>query len=115
MSIFVPDSTRSAHSFEEHVERVLRRLLLWSVICIISAIPSFIWAASGFHRGAMAFGVALFIIAYTAATSTSIFERFHDRPHIRTTLYVGYFARLGLSVVFPLGMALDLISGLVSV
>jgi len=83
---------------------VLRRLLLWTVICAVSAAPSFLLAKDEFNRAAMALGVCLFIAAYTVATSTAAFERFHRRPFVRRTFYIGYGARLVLSMLMPLGM-----------
>src|SRR5215204_779137 len=77
--------------------------------------PSFIWAAEGFDRGAMVVGVALFVTLYTVFTCTAGFERFHRRPFVRRTLYIGYGVRLGMSVAFPVGMAADLIPGLLSI
>src|SRR5688500_18745775 len=53
----------------------------------------------------MVFGVLLFIAIYTAATSTEAFERFHRRPFVRRTLYIGYGLRLVLSMMFPLVVA----------
>jgi len=83
---------------------VLRRLLLWTIICVVSAAPSFLFAQEDFSRPAMALGVCLFIVAYTATTSTAAFERFHRRPFVRRTLYIGYGARLLLSLSMPIGM-----------
>ena len=96
------------------LQTILRRFCLWAVVCVVSAAPSFMWASQGFHRGAMAVGVVLFILAYTALTSTATFERFHDRPFVRRTLYIGYGARLTASVLFPLGMGLDMFPGMLS-
>ena len=94
---------------------VLRRLLLWTVVCCVSAAPSFVWAHEGFSRPAMVFGVALFVAAYTGFTSTEAFERLHRRPFVRRTLYIGYGTRLVLSLAFPIGMGVDLIPGLMSI
>src|SRR5688500_12202871 len=95
--------------------RLLRRLALWTLVCVVSAVPSFTWAGDRFDRGAMAFGVVLFILGYTALTSTAAFHRFHARPFVRRTLYVGYGVRLALSVAFPIRMGVDLMPGLLSV
>lgn len=92
-----------------------RRFLLWAVVCVLSAAPSFAWAAQEFDRRAMAVGVGLFILGYTALTSTAAFERFHGRPFVRRTLYIGYGTRLAISVAFPLGMGLDMMPGMLSV
>ena len=100
---------------------LLRRLALWTLICCVSAAPSFYWAdhngtnGARFDRSAMVVGVALFIVAYTALTSTTAFERFHNRPFVRRTLYIGYGVRLALSLAFPIGMGADLFPGLLSV
>jgi hypothetical protein len=94
---------------------VLRRLLLWTLICVVSAAPSFLWAAGEYDRGAMVVGVCLFIAAYTLGTSTDAFERFHRRPFVRRTLYIGYGLRMTLSIVYPLGMGADLLPGMLSV
>jgi hypothetical protein len=94
--------------------RVLRRFLLWSVVCVVSAAPSFFWAHKNFHQGAMALGVAIFISLYTATTSTDAYERFHSRPFVRRTLYIGYGLRVGISIVFPVGLYADLLPGMLS-
>ena len=96
-------------------ETIFRRFLLWAAICCVSAAPSFAWAHEEFHRGAMVLGVALFTIAYTVFTSTERFERFHRRPFVRRTLYIGYGARMAASIVFPLGVGMDLLPGMLSV
>jgi len=80
-----------------------RRLLLWTVICVVSAAPSFFFAQREFDRAAMVVGVCLFIAGYTAATSTPAFARFHRRPFVRRTLYIGYGLRLALSLMCPIG------------
>ncbi len=95
-------------------EKVVRRFLLWAALCSICAAPSFIWAAHQYDAAAMLFGVFLFVVLYTGATCTPHFERLRDRPFVRRTLYLGYGTRLGLSIVFPLGMAVDLIPGMLS-
>jgi hypothetical protein len=93
----------------------LRRLLLWTVVCGVSAAPSFLFAREGFDDRAMAVGVGLFILAYTVVTSTRAFERFHDLPFVRRTLYIGYGTRLAASIFFPVGMTADVFPGMISV
>jgi hypothetical protein len=82
---------------------ILRRLILWTIICSVSAAPSFILAHVRFNRIAMLVGVALFIAAYTICTSTETFDRFHRRPFVRRTLYIGYGLRLFISMLCPIG------------
>jgi predicted Zn-ribbon and HTH transcriptional regulator len=95
---------------------VLRRLLLWTVVCGISAAPSFYWAmADQFDVLAMVTGVVVFIFALTALTSTRRFMRFRDRPFVRRTLYIGYGLRVLVSLIFPAGLMLDMVPGLFSI
>ena len=94
---------------------IVRRFVLWTIVCVVSAAPSFMWASHEFDRDAMIVGVALFILAYTALTITPAFERFYHRPFVRRTLHVGYGVRVGLSILFPLGMGLDMMPGMLSV
>lgn len=94
---------------------IARRFVLWSVVCWISAGPSFFWAHDEFDRGAMVLGVCLFSILYTLFTSTPAFHRFKRRPFIRRTLYIGYGLRLALSICYPIGMVADALPGLFSV
>ena len=94
---------------------VARRFALWWVVCAVSAVPSFFWASGQFNRPAMFVGVLLFAIGYTVVTSTDAFMRFKSRPFMRRTLYIGYFTRLGASVLFPIGAAVDLLPGIISV
>ena len=98
---------------------ILRRAALWTAICSISAAPSFFWAinvnGSYYNRLAMATGVVCFICLLTATTSTPRFLRFRKHPFIRRTLYIGYGARLFISIVFPLGAWLDLFPGMLSI
>jgi len=102
-------------SFVDDPLVIFRRAGLWTLLCSISAAPSFLWALGEYSRPAMATGVAVFILFYTVATSTQSFHRFSRRPFIRRTLYIGYGLRVACSIVFPLGMILDLFPGLLSV
>ena len=94
------------------------RLLVWTVICCISAVPSFYWAAQEFrqqeHIVAMLLGVAIFILTYTFISGTAYAQRLHQRPLVRRTLYVGYGTRIVLSILFPVALALDFACGIVS-
>lgn len=102
-----------------------RRFILWSIVCWISGGPSFAWAvivggnppadAPPFDPWAMALGIVLFSMAYTALTSTDRFDAFQRRPGVRLTLYIGYFTRLGVSIAFPIAMGIDMLPGMFSV
>jgi hypothetical protein len=94
---------------------VARRATLWTVLCSVCALPSFLFAAPRFNVPAMVVGVVLFIILYTFATSTPAFLRFREKPFVRRTLYIGYVTRVVISIIFPLGMIVDFFPGLISV
>lgn len=92
-----------------------RRAALWTVLCTVSAAPSFVWASNRYDITAMVAGVVLFIVLYTLVTSTARFLEFRNRPFVRRTLYIGYIVRVAFSVLFPLGMTTDLFPGMLSV
>lgn len=104
---------------------VARRFGLWLLICSASAAPSFALGLSVTrgHVAGMAAGVLLFVLLYTAATSTPRFERLYRRPFVRPTMYWGYGARLLLSVsaltaltgMMAPWLSLDMIPGMVAV
>ena len=94
---------------------ILRRLLLWTAVCMVSAAPSFVLASHEHDPAAMALAVCVFILAYTAATSTDAFEQFHRRPFVRRTLYIGYGTRMVISIVFPIAMFTDIFAGALSI
>jgi hypothetical protein len=94
---------------------IIRRFVLWTIVCGVSAAPSFMWASHEFDEEAMVVGVALFVLAYTAISCTPAFERFYHRPFVRRTLHIGYGVRVGLSIAFPIGMGADMMPGLLSV
>lgn len=93
----------------------LYRLVMWTVLCWVSAAPSFVFASGEFHVGAMVLGVVLFIIGLTVVTCTERFERFRRKRHVRRTLYIGYGVRLIISIGFPVAFLLDLWPGMLSV
>lgn len=95
--------------------KVMRRLGIWTFVCTVSAVPSFLWASGEYDRTAMVFGVGLFIAIYTILSCTPPFERFYAWLHVRKTLQIGYWVRIGLSILFPLGAGVDLIPGMMSV
>jgi hypothetical protein len=102
---------------------IVRRFILWSIVCWVSAGPAFGLAISmgGNGRGqhfspwAMAMAIVLFTTLYTLFTSTDAFDRFHRIRGVRRTLYIGYWTRMGLSVALPVGMVVDMVTGIVSI
>lgn len=94
---------------------ILRRFLLWTLLCSISAAPSFFWAHKEFNWTAVFCGIGLFILFYTAITSTDFVLQFKEKPFVRRTLYIGYGTRLVVSILLPFGLTLDLFPGMLSV
>ncbi len=94
---------------------IYNRAALWTLVCGISAAPSFIWASASFDTAGMICGVAFFVVLYTVVSSTDWCNRFERRPFVRRTLQIGYGTRLAMSIVYPLGMVVDLIPGIISV
>ncbi|HOW70889.1 MAG TPA: zinc ribbon domain-containing protein [Phycisphaerae bacterium] len=94
---------------------ILARAVLWTMICGITAIPSFVWARSEFSTPGMVVGVALFVAMYTMVSGTSAVARWRTSRLTDRTFRIGYFTRVVVSAIVPLGMALDLVPGIVSV
>jgi hypothetical protein len=99
--------------------RLVRSLARWTLICVVSALPSFFWGC-GLHQefrhvAAMLCGIGLFVIGYTAIECSSVFRQIVALPYVRRTLLIGYGTRLFVSIVFPLGLALDMFVGMLSV
>ena len=103
------------NAFRRMMPLWLYRLIMWTILCSTSATPSFLFAYSEFHVGAMILGVVLFILGLTVVTCTERFERFRRRRYVRRTLYIGYGARLVISIAFPVAFILDLWPGVLSV
>ncbi|NNF42422.1 MAG: hypothetical protein HKN62_05130 [Phycisphaerales bacterium] len=95
------------------------RLLLWTFVCFVSAIPSFIFGYSLFdrpeHAAAMVTGIIIFVIGYTLITGTDRFVRLKGRRRVRRSMYIIYATRLLVSMVYPVGLAVDLWCGFASV
>jgi hypothetical protein len=107
---------------QEHKEppELAERVMLWTAICGGSAAPSFIWAWNAvppnlaFDVAAMLTGVAIITVIYIWATGTQFVVRLQTRPRAAKALRTGYLLRLFLSALFPLGMGVDLIPGVIS-
>lgn len=97
------------------LDRLPKQLAIGTVVCVISAAPSFFWAHHAFSEAGMAAGVGLFIVAYTLTTSTELFDRFRHIRGVELTLRIVYGLRLGASIIFPIGLALDVYPGMIAV
>ncbi len=103
----------------EHRFRPLRAFGRWTLICCISAAPSFFWGCA-LHQGynyvvGMLAGIFVFVLGYTLVECTTYYQQFVTKPHVRRTALIGYGTRVLVSVIFPVGLALDMIVGAASV
>jgi hypothetical protein len=98
---------------------LLQRSMLWTVVCGVSALPSFVWAEMSspidFDLGAIITGILIVIGTYTLATGTQFVVRLQAKPRAARAFRIGYLFRMFLSALFPLGMGVDLIPGMISV
>ena len=107
---------------------IVRRFILWSLVCWVSAAPSFGLVTlgrggggarnselGGFDPWAMACAITLFSILYTLLTTSAAFDRFHRIRGVRRTLYIGYWTRIAVSIIFPVSFIVDLIPGAISI
>ncbi|MDA1055392.1 MAG: hypothetical protein O3C40_33755 [Planctomycetota bacterium] len=104
---------------KEHQPRPLRALGRWTLICCISAAPSFFWGCA-LHRHfehivGMICGILVFVLAYTVVECTHYYQQIITRPHMHRTVLFGYGTRIMFSVIFPAGLAIDMMTGIISV
>lgn len=96
-----------------------RSLARWTLICAVSAAPSFFWGAMIHPHTdqilAMLLGIITYILVYTAVDCGPISDRILEDPIRRRTVKIGYGTRLILSVLFPIGIVLDMFLGAVAV
>lgn len=98
----------------------LRTLLKWTFVCGISAAPSFFWGGvigemQMLQIGAMIFGICTFIAGYTLAEYTAFAKGLNSQPLVRRTLRIGYGTRIAISILFPVGLFLDMYVGMLSI
>lgn len=92
----------------------------WFLVCGVSAAPSFIW---GCWIGevqteqiiGMLAGILTFIIGYTLVECTQFVQRLLNQPFVRLTAKIGYGTRMAISILFPVGMGIDMFVGLIAV
>ncbi|MEX0744655.1 MAG: hypothetical protein WD118_03560 [Phycisphaeraceae bacterium] len=94
-----------ARTLPSRAHRVIWNLILWTFVCGLAAVPSFVFATEGdFNHAGMVVGVVIFIIAYTLVASTDRVQRLKAQPALRYTFYTGYGTRLAVSVLFVIGI-----------
>ena len=114
-------ATATALAEDEFKEpKPLKIFFKWLVVCVICAGPSFFWGcliskAQWQQIMAMTLGIIAFVIAYTAIECTPYFQRVMRDRLLRRTLKIGFGTRIGISLLFPFGIYLDLFIGFLSV
>lgn len=95
-----------------------KTVAVWTIVCSISAGPSFVWGYDmirGNHVQGMVLGVLIFIVLYVVGDYLTRRTAFRKNPYVRRTLLIGYWTRLVVSIIFPVGLAIDLWAGMISV
>lgn len=95
---------------------VAKSTFIWTLVCSISAIPSWILASASSHLAyqyAMAAGVATFIVFYVLLDYFTRHAKVRRIPEVRTALRITYIIRLVLSVTM-VGTIIDLPCGIAS-
>jgi NADH:ubiquinone oxidoreductase subunit 6 (subunit J) len=93
-------------------------LAIWSLVCIISAAPSFawgFWTIATHQIMAMLVGIGIFIAIYTCVDQLTQASRWRRHRPVSLTLKVGYATRILISLIFPIGASIDVICGLFSI
>lgn len=95
-------------------------LMRWSGICIVGAAPSFflglaVTDANPICVVAMLLGVAAFIVAYAYTDIRPFWRRWMSQPLIRGSIITAYAIRCVISVIVPVGIANDMIFGMMSI
>lgn len=93
-------------------------LMIWALVCTVSAAPSFIWGLNTIATDqaiAMLIGVSIFIAGYTLLDFLTQDYRWRQSPTTRLTLKFGYATRMIISVIIPVGGTLDVVCGVFSV
>lgn len=94
---------------------LVRRFLLWTFVCWVSAGPSVFIAAHEWNPWGIVAGVFAYVVLYTYIGGTEFVRRLRDDPAIDTTLWIGYGTRMVVSVIFPVSMVIDIGTGFLSV
>ncbi len=92
----------------------------WLLVCTIAAAPSFFlgggmgqWRLSAVLG--MVFGVLVFVVGYTALELTAAVQNQMNKPVSRRASWIAYLTRAGISIVFPVGVVVDMFCGIFAV
>lgn len=95
-------------------------LVKWSVVCTLAAAPSF-FLASGLANGRLAanlgmiVGVLMFVIAYAAIELSETVQNQLAKPVAHRSVWIAYATRVGVSVLFPIGLIIDMFCGMIAI
>lgn len=97
-----------------------RVILKWLVVCGIAAGPSFYFGGGlgGFRAPevlGMIFGILIFVAGYSAIEFMPQIQSAMAQRVKRRATRVAYITRMGISILFPIGVFVDLYCGIVSV
>jgi hypothetical protein len=92
-------------------------VIRWTLVCVIAASPSFFIGLdfTGRRYGGMIAGIATFICLYVAADLCTRHWPIRRNPSVRRTLVFVYVSRIAISIIFPAGLYLDLMTGAVMI
>lgn len=97
------------------VRHVAIRLFVWTAVCAVGAAPSVMLAYQGFSKAGMAVGIAFFALAHTALSCVPTVRRFYRMRFAKVAVHTAYGLRIAVSAAFPMGMAIDLMPGMLFV
>ncbi len=110
---------RAPHRIERtRSAEILIAYFRWLVICGISAAPSFVIAFDGLRVvsiTAMLSGIMTFVIGYTLVECHPAIQRkLASDSALRRAVLIGYGTRIGISIIFPVGIVLDFFVGILA-
>ncbi len=89
----------------------------WFLVCCVSAFPSFylgIEVSEG-QFAAMVLGVLVFAVGYTFLDCKTALSPIRQKRLVSITLRLVYATRMFISVLFPIGLFVDMLCGILSV
>jgi hypothetical protein len=93
-------------------------LFVWTVVCSLSAAPSFLFAVQDLAKDqvvAMIIGVVIFIGIYTSADLLTRERPFRKDARMRTILRSTFIVRSIMVIIFPIATITDVVLGMFSV
>ncbi|MFO0916292.1 MAG: hypothetical protein U0795_25260 [Pirellulales bacterium] len=98
---------------------LLRTVILWLVVCSAGATPSFMLGMTvvqhPWRAPAMVVAVLLFAAACIAVDRMAVSACLAQYPRFRSAVRASYGIRVAISVMLPIGFAIDMFCGILSV